>query len=583
MRKNPLFCTDFYKTTHHQQYPAGTSRICSNLTPRSDRLKNIPDDLWTGKVTWFGLQYFLKEFLQETWQTGFFDLPKDEVIAEYSRRMDASLGEGVVGTKHIEKLHDLGYLPICIRALPEGTQVPIRVPVLTIENTHDDFAWLTNYFETALSTYVWKMTTAATMAHHYRLLFQRYADETCDNDLHVAWQGHDFACRGLSGMEDAAAVGAAHLTAFSGTDTIPAISFVEEYYGWDETQGRLGSIPASEHAVSCSNILHIASERGVSLLEAEEIFIRRMLTEVYPSGIVSLVSDSFSFWDVVETCLPNLKDIILGRDGVCSIRPDSGTPEDILCGKEFPLYADIDTAIFEARRTHASLIAEGPSINIRELPTTKSFAFGPVRVGDDLFVIDIDCKIGYKKIALGPNCDLETIGVARKYEATTEEMGLVESLAKTFGSTTNSKGYKVLNPKISCVYGDSITPERAQTILRRLKEKGFASSNVYLGIGSFTYNFCTRDTFGFAVKATHCEINGEPLAIYKDPKTDSGTKKSARGRVKVVKGDDGELKLVDGLTSLADDYLNDEMRTAFLNGFILYDDDLNTIRERSRA
>jgi len=263
--KNPLTCADGYKQSHRQQYPAGTSMVYSNLTPRSDRLKNIPDDLWTGKVTFFGLQYFLKEFLQETWDVGFFQRPKREVVLRFKRRMDAYLGKDAVPTDHIEQLHDLGYLPICIKALPEGCQVPMKTPVLVLYNTHEDFAWLTNFLETALSAYLWKPTTSATVARHYRLLLKKYADETCDSDAHLNTQAHDFSMRGLSGLEDGAMSGAGHLTSFIGTDSICAIDLVESYYNADVEQEVVGvSVPATEHSVATLNIFNIEESLRVN-------------------------------------------------------------------------------------------------------------------------------------------------------------------------------------------------------------------------------------------------------------------------------------------------------------------------------
>ena len=126
-----------------------------------------------------------------------------------------------------------------------------------------------------------------------------------------------------------------------------------------------------------------------------------------------------------------------------------------------------------------------------------------------------------------------------------EAFGTVEILADTFGTTKTVKGYKELSNKIGVIYGDSITPARAEQILEGLKNKGFASSNIVLGIGSFTYQYVTRDTFGFAVKATAAVINGKTVKIFKEPKTDL-KKKSAKGFMRVDKTEDG-LVLVDDL------------------------------------
>ena len=157
--------------------------------------------------------------------------------------------------------------------------------------------------------------------------------------------------------------------------------------------------------------------------------------------------------------------------------------------------------------------------------------------------------------------------------------GVVELLWDTFGGTINEKGYKELVPQIGAIYGDSITMDRATRICEELKKKGFASTNVVLGIGSFTYQYNTRDTFGFAMKATYGEVNGEGRAIFKDPITDDGTKKSAKGLMKI--------ELLDGKYNLKDEVSweeeqQGEMQEVFRDGKLLVDHALEDIRKRVR-
>jgi nicotinamide phosphoribosyltransferase len=492
MKLNPLTALDFYKTGHRIQYPEGTTLVCSNLTPRSDKLSNIPADQFDRRIVFFGLQYFVKHFLIDTWNAEFFEMPKAEVVAKYKRRMDTSLGVGAIPVDHIEALHDLGYLPICIKALPEGSAVPIKVPVLVIYNTHPDFFWLTNYLETILSCYLWKPTTSATVAHHYRILLDRYAKETGADAGFTQFQAHDFSFRGLSGPEDAALSGAAHLTSFVGTDTVPAIDLIEDYYNGDAEKELIGcSVPATEHSVMC-----------MGTHEAEIDTFRRLITKLYPKGIVSIVSDTWDFWKVITEYASELKDAILAREGKVVFRPDSGDPVKIIVG-------------------------------------------------------DADAPEG---------------SPARK--------GAVECLWDTFGGTTTEKGFKVLDGHVGLIYGDSITLSRAEAILSGLKAKGFASNNIVFGVGSFTYQFVTRDTFGFAVKSTYGEVNGVGREIFKDPITDNGVKKSARGRLCVT--------LIDGIYCLADrqdsmDPAECCLREVFRDGKLLVDDTIAAIRERVKT
>jgi len=258
---NPLHATDFYKVSHKTMEPDGTTFFYANFTPRSDRLSPIPADLSDGKVIHFGLQFVIKDYLIDCWNSEFFLKPKVRVVRAFKRRMDNALGADSVSVAHIEALHDLGFLPICIRALPEGSRSAFKVPLFVIFNTHPDFAWLTNYLETPLSSNSWKMTTAATIADAYRRLFEAYAEETGTDPGFVDYQGHDFSCRGLSGSVDGATTSMGHLVSFIGTDTISAIDAVEDFYNADSDKELIGkSVPAGEHSVTCLNILNIERE-----------------------------------------------------------------------------------------------------------------------------------------------------------------------------------------------------------------------------------------------------------------------------------------------------------------------------------
>lgn len=444
----PIFYKDFYKVSHVDQYPEGTTQIFSNFTPRKSLVPGI------NKSVFFGLQYFIKEYLENRFQRFFFKVPKAEIMRAYKSFMKTTLG--VTGDfKHIEALHDAQHLPINIYALPELSQVPEKVPALVIFN-EEPFYWLTNMLETIMSAVLWPMCTSATIAHEYRRILDQYCAETSDNPGFVDYQAHDFSFRGLEGLEGAMMSGAAHLQYFKGTDTIPAILFLNKYYGREMNCGT--SVPATEHSVMCAGGKE--NECGTYL---------RLINETYPNGIVSIVSDTWDLWNVVDTILPFFKPDIMRRNGTVVIRPDSGDPEKILCGN--------------------------------------------------------------------PDGKTET-----------EKKGLIERLYEIFGGTINTKGYKQLDPHIGAIYGDSITLQRCEAILKRLKEKGFASTNVVFGIGSYTYQYNTRDTFGWAFKSTWAKINGVGVNIFKDPITDSGIKKSHKGLLKVIQDKNGEYRVVENIT-----------------------------------
>lgn len=485
MRINPLMLIDFYKADHRRQYPDGTELVYSNFTPRKSRLEGNEN------LVFFGLQYFIKEYLVKQWNEGFFNVPKEKIVADYKRRMDNALGKDSIPVEHIAELHDLGYLPLVVKGLPEGTIVSPKIPVVTVYNTQPKFFWLTNYLESLMSAILWKPSTSATTAFQYRKTFDAYARNTVSdqNIDFVYWQGHDFSFRGMSGIEDACISAAGHLLSFYGTDSVPAIDFHELYYNANSDKELVGgSVPATEHSVMCMG----TKDNEIGTFE-------RLIVELYPKGIVSIVSDTWDFWKVITEFLPELKSKILARDGKVVIRPDSGDPVKIIVG-------------------------------------------------------DKDATPG-----------------------SPEYKGAIECMWEIFGGTVTDKGYKLLDSHIGLIYGDSITLQRQKAILEGLKEKGFASFNVVLGIGSYTYEYVTRDTYGFAMKATYGEVNGEGRNIFKDPKTDDGTKKSAKGLLAVHRADD---KLI-----LKDECSWEEekqglLQTVFENGKVLNEQSLGQIRER---
>jgi nicotinamide phosphoribosyltransferase len=484
---NPLLLTDGYKTSHNKQYPEGTTLVYSNFTPRSN--KYAPKGC--NEVVVFGTQMVMMQ-LHEMFQKDFFSKPKDEVCSEMKQELSMYLGADY-DVSHFEALHDLGYLPINVKSLTEGSKAPIKVPVLTIYNTHPDFYWVTNYLETILSNLLWKPMTSATIAHQYRKVLTEWMLKTDkSNHQFIDWQGHDFSMRGMDSVEAVISSGLGHLTSFWGTDSLPTIYGARKYYG---AEGFFcASVPATEHSVMCAG--------G----KEDEVETFRRLLNTYPSGILSVVSDTWDLWKVCTEHIVTLKEEILARDGKLVIRPDSGDPVHILCG-----YSGV----------HGDEYVD---------PTTP------------------------------------------------EGKGVIELLCDVFGGTVNEQGYKVLDSHIGAIYGDSITIDRANEICRRLEAKGFASTNVVLGIGSFTYQYNTRDTFGFAMKATYVEVNGEGREIFKDPITDDGTKKSATGLLCVEELADGKVGLYDKVSWSTED--TGLLQTIYKNGDFFNTTSLSEIRER---
>ena len=532
---NSFFLTDGYKTGHHQQYPKGTTMVFSNFTPRSD--KYAPDVCKNKGVVVFGVQMVLQQ-IKEHFDENFFlkhlrinindaegnfqktmalkhnNELKNSVCGEIKEALSMYLNADYDIT-HIEKLWDLGYLPLEVRALDEGSICPIRVPMLTIHNTVPEFYWLPNFLETILSNLLWKPMTSATIAFAYKQILNKWAEKTDkQNKEFVLWQGHDFSMRGLDSIDTTVSSGLGHLTSFYGTDSLPTLWGARYFY---DEQGFIGgSVPATEHSVMCAGS------------KEDELGTFKRLMKTYPTGILSVVSDTWDLWNVITNILPQLKEEILARDGKLVIRPDSGDPVDILCGTE---------------------------------DYTKS-------------------KLSYN--------DVKEMAVEHP-----KQKGVIELLWDIFGGTINEQGYKVLDSHIGAIYGDSITLERAEKICRRLESKGFASTNVVFGIGSFTYQYNTRDTFGFAMKATYVErqrrginpatkkevVVTQGFEIFKDPVTDDGMKKSAKGLLMVVKGKEN-LELDDQVSWDEVNSSDNELKTIFKDGEFIKRTTLTEVRNK---
>ena len=381
-KTNPMLLIDYYKAVHAEMLPEKMTKSVSYFTPRMSRI-----DRWD-KVVMFGLQGLIRTWLIDYFNSEFFEKPFDEVIREYRRVLDNTLGKKVYGIEKIEKLHRLGYLPVEIAALPEGTRVPVHVPMFGITNTHPEFAWLPQALESLISAESWHPMIAATVGYTYREIVNHYYDLTCDDRIERAKALGAFDFRGEECTESAIKAGAGWCLSFLNTATVPVVPYLEKMYCCDCTKEPVAfGSPSTEHAVMCSNYA----------VDGDEItLLRRLLTEIYPHTSFSAVLDSYDYWNVIDKILPELKEEILAHDGCMLMRGDSGDCVEVVTKTVFRLW-------------------------------------------------DI------------------------------------------FGGTINSKGYKVLNPHVKAIYGDSITIQRCEQIYRILMENGFACSNAALGVGSFSF------------------------------------------------------------------------------------------------
>lgn len=499
-KTNPMLLIDFYKAVHAEMLPKNMTKSVSYFTPRMSRVKR-----WNS-VVMFGLQGFIKTYLIDYFNEEFFQKPFDTVISDYKRVMDHSLGEKAYGIQKIADLHKLGYLPIEIIALPEGSQVPIHVPMFGITNTHPKFAWLPQSLESLISAESWHPMIAATVGKTYRDIVNKYYAETCEDTVPRARALGNFDFRGEECTQSAVKAGAAWCLSFLNTATVPVIPYLEANYNCDCTKEPVAfGAPSTEHSVMCSNFA----------VDGDEItFLRRVLTEIYPDTSFSCVLDSYDYWNVINNLLPVLKPEIMAHNGCMLMRGDSGDCVDVVTKTVFRLW-------------------------------------------------DI------------------------------------------FGGTVNSKGYKVLDPHVKALYGDSITIQRCEQVYQILKDHGFAASNVSLGVGSFSMECIeeedtitvtlpdgtkatgtamllkpfTRDTFSSCIKATYCEINDVPTPIFKDPK-EGGFKKSQKGCCIVTLDENGNYTFTDQHSWEEACVPKNQLKPVFEDGKLLCEQSLAEIRNR---
>lgn len=554
MDNNMMLLCDFYKISHRCMYPDGLTKLYYTWTPRSG--EHFPESKF---VVWYGLQGFINTYLVRYFNEWFFNRPLDEIITEYKLFIHNTFDENA-HTEHIESLHKLGYLPIEIKALPEGTKVPYRVPCCTVTNTHPEFAWVANYLETLFSCNLWMSTTTATRAYIYRKIIEKYIDLTSDNKDWKRVGCGDFSFRGMASLDSAIVSGSAFLTSFTKTSTIPSIKYLCDNYNADVTKEDVGSWSASvEHSCTTSNFAVDGNE---------ENFFVKMCTELYPNKPFSFVADSYDYWNFVNNIVRKNKDIILNHNGRINIRPDSGNPEDIICGIA-PMWKKYDSK--ESFEKYYTLSKMMRTLYANEYDEDGSLAPIYVEINGEKFVVT--WKTNKKKH------DIFTYR-----EPTIEERGTLDVLWEIFGGTINSKGYKVLNPHIGMVYGDAITLNRCEKICEHMERLGFAVENVVFGAGSYSFQYNTRDTQGWAYKCTYAEIGDKSILVYKDPKTGDGTKKSQRGMVRVYRDDSGELQFIDGIMNgqvVTDDLKLsdfDLLETVFINGEVVRNQTLAEVR-----
>lgn len=591
---NPFtYGADSYKLSHKDFEISGVKEIYSNFTPRFAKyLAELLGDAFDGKYVVFGIQWMLLR-LHMMLKKGFFERNKEEVLEEMAEVLTPYIG--MANFEHFGKLHDLGYLPVKIKTLDEGTVLNVGTPFLTIRNTLPEFEWLPNFLETIISTDLWKQLTVATIARAFKRISIDFAMKTHGSTDGIEFQNHDFHVRGASGWENASIVGSAFLASSCGTDNTASLWNAKNFYFTTNDQGLLaGSVSAGEHSVTTSGILTTQErwntanpDNQIDLLDAERIYTRSVLTEKFPTGIVAGVGDSFDYWGFVSDIVPSLKTEILARDGKFVVRGDSGNPVDVITGIQGVNIKDAIARKFNDLETGNTFAVDGQLYKVvaeyktDQVNENNYLPFFALENGGFIRKWDIEAEtVKYEhnqgvlqdtinqleKAQTDENTDsnqslIDELEILIKNNTEffngkhvvicAEEKGTIESLWEVFGGTETATGYKLLDSHIGHIYGDGITVQRSQEILSRLEAKGFASLNVVFGVGSYSLNLVSRDHLGMAIKATNTivDVNGVDVdkPIYKDPKTDT-SKKSARGLIQVFKDEDDVITFKDMAT-----------------------------------
>lgn len=466
---NPILNTDSYKISHFKQYEEGTERVFSYVESRGGKYD---------ETLVFGLQAFIKSQLMTP--ITMEDINEAEVVCKLHGFEDFNrpMWERIV------KVHG-GKLPIEIKAVPEGTVVPTKNVLVTIENTDPECAALTSYLETALLRGVWYPTTVATTSYKIKQVIRQYLEETSDApEEELPFKLHDFGARGVSSKESAGIGGLAHLVNFMGTDTIEALLTANRFYNVDITdpnQMPAFSIPAAEH----STITSWGRER-------EEAAMRNMVKQFGRHGaLVAVVSDSYDIYNAADKIWGEvLKDQVLNSGATVVVRPDSGDP------------------------------------------------------------VEVTLKV-------------------------------IQLLEKNWGTEVNSKGYKVLPPSIRIIQGDGVNIDSITAILENFKQHGYSASNIAFGMGGALLQGIDRDTQKFALKCSSMRINGADRDVFKDPITDPG-KVSKKGRLMLFRDKrDGSYATLKDCAQAP--WHERALRTVFLNGKLVVDENLAAIRERSES
>ena len=345
---NALLLCDTYKTCHDRMYPNSLNTLVSYWVPRKSMFQNEENQ----KMVFFGLQAFIQEYLVEYFDKNFFKVPLEDVLATYRKYLNIQLGEGNYDIDKIVNLHNLGYLPLRIDAIPEGSKVNMGIPCIRVTNTNKNFAWLVQWIECILQSELWKTCNHATIGNMYYKIAKYWYEKNVDSNIDPRMAFADFGMRGMSCMNEATRCSAAWLLSANKTSSIPALPYIDKYYDADCSFNHIGiGAVSTEHSVMGANYALDGDERT---------FVKRLLTELYPNSSFSMVSDTYDYWNMVNNIIPSLKDEVLAHNGKLLVRPDSGDQYETVINTVLSLWdtfgGDLNTKGYKVLNPHIGVI-----------------------------------------------------------------------------------------------------------------------------------------------------------------------------------------------------------------------------------
>lgn len=508
---NIFFNCDSYKISHYNMYPENTTKVYSYVESRGGELEN---------TVFFGLQFLIQRL------NSFF--PTMDDVEEAKTFFDAH-GEPF-NYEGAKALVELGYFPLEIKAVKEGTVMPTKNILVSITNTLPEFAWLPSLLETILLNGTWYPTTVASYSRACKKIIEQAYDKTASEESKagIPFAMHDFGFRGTSSIETAGIGGTAHLVNFVGSDTVIANVYAKKFYDCDIASF---SVPAAEHSTITAWGRECEREAYKNIIEQ------------YPDGIVSVVSDSYDIYHAVDYIYGvELKDRILERDGVYVVRPDSGDPVTVLCGT----IKSLDSEDIDNEDVYWDALNEG---------------YLYVEIDGEVYSLND----GYFESTGSLSSPLKDINEIR------EAKGILRLLWDRFGGKKNEKGYRVLDDKIRVLQGDGINIHSLEIILDELERFGWSAENMVFGMGGKLLQDHNRDTMKFACKCSYVEIDDEGRDVFKSPKTDTG-KASKKGIMSLIK-DGNEYKTVKG------EHVNDLLEVVYIDGEVTRRQSLQEIRD----